>query len=182
MLGQNAIHSRIGITLPWRMNWHMTSRAVVSPLSSIEADINGCGKKRCHRRRPDGSSHRLSARAAGHAIGVGEPARNSATLSKRLRVTPIFFVRIPRCLKRSAHDRLAPAVTGEVSFSKQRQRNCPLNRKSLPSSKVQSRRIRSWQAIHRQFRPPRSGVISNIVSVSSARIFAIRRTSSRSWK
>src|ERR1700733_6017692 len=67
MLDQNAIHNRIGITLLlWRIELtHQRFGPSLVPLSSIEAGINECAKNRCHRRRPDGSWHRLSARRCG---------------------------------------------------------------------------------------------------------------------
>jgi 3-hydroxyacyl-CoA dehydrogenase-like protein len=122
--------------------------------------------------------------AAGHAIGVFEPTPEiRATLSKRLRVIADLFGDDPALLENvSAHDQLAPAVAGASFVFEAAPEKLPLKQKIFADSKVQSRRIRSWPAIHRRFRPPRSGVISNIVSVSSARIFGIRRTSSRSWK
>jgi glycine/D-amino acid oxidase-like deaminating enzyme len=65
--------------------------------------------------------------AAGHAIGVFEPTPEiRATLPKRLRAIADLFGDDPGCLKtyrRTINSR--PRLRVQVSFSKQRQRNCP---------------------------------------------------------
>ena len=122
--------------------------------------------------------------AAGHAIGVFEPTSNLARPCRSgCGRSPICSVTnaalLEKCL---VHDQLAPAVAGASFVFEAAPEKLPLKQKIFAELESDHRRIAILPAIHRRSRPPRSGVISNIASGSSARIFGIRRTSSRSWK